>query len=59
MIADVSNFCAPNVNVLLFGDASLSAYINRLNFHAVQKFILKSKRFRPNYDLTDSVLSET
>ena len=58
MIADVSNFCAPTVNVLLFGDASLSANINRIIFCAVQKFILKSKRFRPNYDLTDSVLSE-
>ena len=59
MTADVSNFCAPTVNVPLFGDPSLSAYINRLIFCAVQKFILKSKRFRPNYDLTDSVLSET
>ena len=43
MIADVSNFCAPTVNVLLFGDASLSANINRIIFCAVQKFILKSK----------------
>ena len=58
MIADVSNFCAPTVNILLFGDASLSANINRIIFCAVQKFILKSKRFRPNYDMTDSVLSE-
>ena len=40
MIADVSNFCAPTVNVLLFGDAS-SANINRIIFCAVQKFILK------------------
>ena len=56
MIPGVSNFCAPTVNVLLFGDASLSANINRIIFCAVQKFILKSKRFRPNYDLTDSVL---
>ena len=58
MIADVVNFCAPTVNVFLFGDASHSASINRIIFCAVQKFILKSKRFRPNYDLTDSVLSE-
>ena len=27
MIADVSNFCAPNVNVLLFGDASLQSIL--------------------------------
>ena len=59
MIADVSNFCAPTVNVLLFEDASLSVNINRLIFGAVQKFILKSKRFRPNNNLTDSVISET
>ena len=59
MIADVSNLCAPTVNVLLFGDASLSANNSRIIFCAVQKFILKSKRFRSNYDLTDSVLSET
>ena len=59
MIADVSNFCAPTVNVLLFEDASLSVNINRLIFDAVQKFILKSKRFRPNNNLTDSVISET
>ena len=50
MIADVSNFRTSTVNVLLFGDASFSVYINRLIFCAVQKFILKSKRFRPNYD---------
>ena len=59
MIADVSNFCAPTVNVLLFGDASLSVNIHRLIFCAVHKFILKSKRFRPNNDLIDSVISET
>ena len=59
MIADVSDFCAPIVNILLFGDACLSVNINRLIFCAVQKFILKSKRFRTNYDLTDSVLCET
>ena len=48
MIADVSKSCAPTVNVLLFGDAPLSVNINRLIFCAVQKFILISKRFRPN-----------
>ena len=58
MTAEVSNFCAPTVDVLLFRDASLSANINSIIFCAVQKFILKSKRFRPNYDLTDSVLIE-
>ena len=55
MIADVSNFCAPTVNVLLYGVASLSVNTNRIIFCAVQKFILKSKRYRPYYDLTDSV----
>ena len=59
MIADVSHFCAPTVSVLLFWDASLSVNINKLIFCAVQMFMLKSKRVRPNYDLTDSVLSET
>ena len=55
----VSNLCAPTVNVLLFEDASISVNINKLFFCAVQKFILNSKRFKPNYDLTDSIISET
>ena len=59
MITEVANFCASIANVQLFGDAYFSVNINSLIFCAVQMFILKSKRFRPNYDLTDSALSET
>ena len=55
MITEVANLCASTANVQHFGDASFSVNINSLIFCAVQKFILKSKRFRLNYDLTDSV----
>ena len=45
LINSVSDICQPNLNVLLFGDISLTFDQNKQIFEAVQEFIIKSKRF--------------
>ena len=45
MLTTVSSIFAPSLNVLLFGNATLSRPENITIFIAVQKFIKKSKRF--------------
>ena len=54
--ATLPNIVQDNVSTLdtlNFTPIEVENVLKSLN--AVQKFILKSKRFRPNYDLTDSV----
>lgn len=45
LLNNVSQFCHISVDILLFGDSSLSADANKKIFLAVQKFIRDTKRF--------------
>ena len=45
LLNTVSTICHPNLNVLLYGDPSLSFDQNKHIFSAVQDFIIKTKRF--------------
>ena len=42
---EVSEFCTPTLNSLLFGNLALSDEANELIFKSVHKFIRRSKRF--------------
>ena len=46
LLTTVSGICNPTLNVLLYGDPSLSLEQNKYIVKAVQDFILKSKRFQ-------------
>ena len=46
LVTTVSGICNPTLNVLLYGDPSLSLEQNKYIVKAVQDFILKSKRFQ-------------
>ena len=45
LLNSLSDICYPNLNVLLYGDQSLSFVQNKKIFQAVQDFIMKTKRF--------------
>ena len=45
LLNTVTTYCQPTLNVLLYGNANLSDSENKTIFSAVQKFILKTKRF--------------
>ena len=45
LINEVSEFCTPTLNSLLFGNLALSDEANELIFKSVYKFIRRSKRF--------------
>ena len=45
LINEVSEFCTPTLNSLLFGNLALSDEANELIFKSVHKFIRRSKRF--------------
>ena len=49
LINSVSDICQPYLNVLLFGDISLTVDQNKQIFKAVQEFIIKAKRFEYTY----------
>ena len=42
---EVSKFCTPALNSLLFGNFALSDEANEFIFKSVHNFILRSKRF--------------
>ena len=46
LLTTVSEKCNPTLDVLLYGDLSLSLEENKAIFLAVHDFILKSKRFQ-------------
>ena len=46
MIGVISNLCIPTLNVLLYGNQSLSFDVNKLIFLAIQNYIMRSKRFQ-------------
>ena len=46
LLTTVSGICNPTLNVLLYGDPTLSLEQNKYIVKAVQDFILKSKRFQ-------------
>ena len=48
LLNTVTTYCQPTFNVLLYGDANLSESENKTILSAVQKSILKTKRFWPN-----------
>lgn len=48
MHRSIMQFCQPSLNTLLYGDHNLSYNVNKQIFTAVQKFILKTKRFQQN-----------
>ena len=45
LLNEVSEFCTPSLNSLLFGNLALSDEANELIFKSVHKFIRRSKRF--------------
>ncbi|MES9992730.1 MAG: reverse transcriptase family protein, partial [Candidatus Thiodiazotropha sp.] len=45
MIRALSNLCRPSLNILLYGDQTLSYETNKQIFIIVQNFIIQSKRF--------------
>ena len=46
MLNEISRYCTPSLNVLLFGDEHLNYNNNLAIFIAVQKYIFESKRFK-------------
>ena len=49
MIGVISNLCIPTLNVLLYGNQTLSFDINKQIFLAIQNYIIRSKRFQVNH----------
>ena len=45
LLNEVSEFCTPTLNSLLFGNLTLSVEANELIFKSVHKFTHRSKRF--------------
>ena len=46
MLNEISKYCTPSLDCLLFGDGHLNHSCNSDVFMAVQKFIFESKRFK-------------
>ena len=46
MLNEISKYCTPSLDCLLFGDDHLNHRCNSDVFMAVQKFIFESKRFK-------------
>ena len=46
MLNEISKYCTPSLNCLLFGDDNLNHSCNSDVFLAVQKFIFESKPFK-------------
>ena len=46
MLNEISKYCTPSLDCLLFGDDHLNHSCNSDVFMAVQKFIFESKRFK-------------
>ena len=49
MIGVISNLCIPTLNVLLYGNQTLSFDVNKQIFVAIQNYIIRSKRFQVNH----------
>ena len=46
MLNEISKYCTPSLDCLLFGDDHLNHSCNSDGFMTVQKFIFESKRFK-------------
>ena len=46
MLNEISRYCTPSLNILLFGDEYFNHNNNFFYFIAVQKYIFESKRFK-------------